>query len=151
MAMVEIARFVDLTEAQTAASALRASGIPVLIQNEYWGQNEFYMQLAMGGFRLWTPQEDAIDAKAFIAECRQTDREALNWSMQPGVVTGMAPAFLGLLLYGFGGRASWGWTVAAVRQRPTLARIAMVVILTAILVGFYALIWTQMHPPADAS
>ena len=149
MAMVEIARFTDVTEAQTAASALRASGIPVLIQNEFWGQNQFYMQIAMGGFRLWTPQKDAVDAKAFIAECRQSDREALNWGVQRGAITGVAPAFLGLFLFWLGGWAPWGWTVAAARQRPTLTRIATVAVLTAITLGFYWFIWAMMPAPAD--
>ncbi|HEY3697133.1 putative signal transducing protein [Phenylobacterium sp.] len=72
MALVEIARFVDLTEAQVAASALRASGIPVFLQNEHWGQTAFTMQLAIGGFRLWVPEEEATDAQAFISSSRRT-------------------------------------------------------------------------------
>ena len=67
MALVEVARFLDLTEAQAAAAALRASGMPVFMQNENWGQTEAYLQLAMGGFRLWTPEEEAADARAFLA------------------------------------------------------------------------------------
>ncbi len=70
MALVEVARFLELTEAQAAAAALRASGIPVFMQNENWGQTEAYLQLAMGGFRLWAPEEEAAAAKAFIGACR---------------------------------------------------------------------------------
>jgi len=66
MALVEIARFADLTEAQVAASALRASGIPVLVQNENWSQANASLTLAMGGLRLWVPEEEAPDARAFI-------------------------------------------------------------------------------------
>ena len=75
MALVEVARILDLTEAQAAASALRASGIAVFIQNENWGQTEAYLQIGMGGFRLWTPQEDAEDAKAFLAASRPEPAE----------------------------------------------------------------------------
>jgi hypothetical protein len=66
MALVEIARFVDLTEAQVAASALRASNIPVFVQNETLGQTNANLQMAIGGLRLWAPEEEATDARAFI-------------------------------------------------------------------------------------
>jgi len=72
MAPVQIAHFVDLAEAQVAASALRASGIPTLIQNENHGQTFFLMQRAIGGFRLWTAEGDADDARAFV-EARRTE------------------------------------------------------------------------------
>jgi hypothetical protein len=61
MALVLIARFADLTEAQAAAAALRASDIPVMVQNEFHGQAVFFMQQALGGFRLWVPEEDAAE------------------------------------------------------------------------------------------
>jgi hypothetical protein len=70
MALVEVGRFLDLSEAQAAASALRASGMHVLMQNENWGQIETHMQLAVGGFPLLTAEEDADDARAFLAEVR---------------------------------------------------------------------------------
>jgi hypothetical protein len=40
------------------------------MQNENWGQTEAYLQLAMGGFRLWTPEEAAADAAAFLDAVR---------------------------------------------------------------------------------
>ncbi len=70
MALAEVGRFLDLSEAQAAAAALRASGMDVFIQNENWGQTEAYLQLAMGGFRLWTDEADAPAARAFINDCR---------------------------------------------------------------------------------
>lgn len=73
--MIEVARFLDLSEAQTAAAALRASGIEVFVQNENWGQTEAYLQFAMGGFRLWTHEDDAGDARVFIETCRATPSE----------------------------------------------------------------------------
>ena len=70
MALVQIAHFVDLSEAQVAATALRASGIPALVQNENHGQNFYLLQQALGGFRLWVPYEDAADARVFVETAR---------------------------------------------------------------------------------
>jgi hypothetical protein len=70
MSLTEIARFADLTEAQIAASRLRAEGMSVLLQNEYWGTSDFIMSIAMGGFRLWTPASEADEARQLIAELR---------------------------------------------------------------------------------
>jgi hypothetical protein len=64
MALVEIARFLDLSEAQAAAAALRASDIPAVVQAEA------YQPMSFGGFRLWAPSEEAEDARAFLAESR---------------------------------------------------------------------------------
>ncbi len=70
MSLAEIARFADLTEAQIAASRLRAEGVSVLLQNEYWGTSDFMMSIAMGGFRLWAPASEAEEARLLIAELR---------------------------------------------------------------------------------
>jgi hypothetical protein len=109
MALVEVARFLDLTEAQTAASALRASDIQVFLQNENWGQTEAYLQLAMGGFRIWAPEEDAAAARAFIAACRAEPSEI---APQGGPAQAAAGVGLALLL----GPAA-GFIAAAFRRR----------------------------------
>jgi hypothetical protein len=70
MSLTEIARFADLTEAQIAASRLRAEGMSVLLQNEYWGTSDFLMSIAMGGFRLWTPAAEAQEARLLIDALR---------------------------------------------------------------------------------
>ena len=75
MALVEIARFADVTEAQVAATALRASGIPATVQNEHFGQFYYLLQQALGGFRLLVPEVDAEDARAFLHEVRARPRE----------------------------------------------------------------------------
>jgi len=92
MAFVEVARFLDVPEAQVAASALRASGIPVLVQNESWGQTQGNLLFAMGGVRLWVPQADAQDVRAFLAE-----RRAQPSQMQP-LKPGEAATWMGLSL-----------------------------------------------------
>ncbi len=77
MAFYQIAGFLDLNEAQIAAAALRASGITVIVQNERLGQALWHYQYAMGGFRLWVPEEDAADARAFIRD-RRSEPSALK-------------------------------------------------------------------------
>jgi hypothetical protein len=94
MALVEVAAFLDLTEAQTAAAALRASGISVFLQNENWGQTEAYLQIAMGGFRIWTPEEDADEAKAFIAACRAEPSEIAPQGSPTQAAIGIGLLFL---------------------------------------------------------
>jgi hypothetical protein len=65
MDLVQIARFADQTEAQVAASALRASGIAAVVHDEA-GQN-YYQVL---NFRLAVPEADAADASAYLASLR---------------------------------------------------------------------------------
>jgi hypothetical protein len=109
MALVEIARFASLSEAQAAAAALRASGIHVFVQNEHYGQMEPYLQFALGGFHLWAPEEAADDARDFIDAHR--DRS------EPSPPTGsLARSAAGLGLFLVGGPV-FGWLAAAFRRR----------------------------------
>ena len=110
MALVEIARFLDLTEEQAAAAALRASGVPVFMQNENWGQTEAYLQLAMGGFRLWTPEEEAQDARAFLASVTREPSPP-----HPETVTDKAATAAALMMALLAGPL--GWLVAPFRRR----------------------------------
>jgi len=71
VALVEVARFLDLTEAEVAASALRSGGIFVVLQNEVITRMDVNLAHAVGGVRLCVPQDDAADARAFIAEHRR--------------------------------------------------------------------------------
>ncbi|MFT4252272.1 MAG: DUF2007 domain-containing protein [Caulobacter sp.] len=76
MSLTEIARFADLAEAQIAASRLRAEGVPVLLQNEHWGANDYLMTIAMGGFRLWAPDAEADEARRLIEDLRRAPADA---------------------------------------------------------------------------
>ena len=71
MALVRVARFLDLTEAEVVASALRSGGLFVFVQNEITGRMRVNWVYAMGGFGIWVPEEEAADARAFIAESRR--------------------------------------------------------------------------------
>ncbi|WP_372780911.1 hypothetical protein [Phenylobacterium sp.] len=70
MRFVEVARFTDLTEPQVAASALRASGIPVILQRDLVIQVHVNLIYAIGGPGLLVPEEDAEAARAFLNEVR---------------------------------------------------------------------------------
>src|SRR5580698_7779998 len=68
--MIRVARFADANEGQVVASALRAAGIPVLVQDEHSGQANFLWQSALGGFGILVPDEHAHDAALFIRRHR---------------------------------------------------------------------------------
>jgi hypothetical protein len=70
VALIRVARFADLTEAQVVVSALKAADIPVLLQNELAGQTNFLWQAAMGGFAILVPDEHAAEAATFIRQHR---------------------------------------------------------------------------------
>ena len=76
MSLVQIARFADLTEAQVAASALRALDVPVSVFDEL-GQTYYLLQTALGGFRLMVPEADADEARAYLATPREAPRVPL--------------------------------------------------------------------------
>jgi hypothetical protein len=73
MDLVQIARFANLSEAQVAASALRASDIPAVVLDES-GQNYYVFR----NFRLAVPEADADDARAYIAALRNGAPEAAS-------------------------------------------------------------------------
>lgn len=77
MSLVRVARISDLTEAQVIASALEAADIPTLVQNGGFGQTDFLMQAALGGFGIMVPQERAAEAAAFIRQHRDTNPQML--------------------------------------------------------------------------
>ena len=71
MRFVEVARFSDLTEPHVAASALRASGIPVILHRECLSQLHFTLLQALGGVGLWVPEDQAANARAFLDDVRR--------------------------------------------------------------------------------
>lgn len=73
MDLVQIARFADRSEAQVAASALRASGIFAVVHDDS-GQNYYVVQ----NYRLAVPEADAADANAYLAMLRTEPPEPLE-------------------------------------------------------------------------
>ena len=135
MSLKEIARFADLAEAQIAASRLRAEGVPVLVQNEYWGGADFIMTIAMGGFRLWAPEDQAADAKALIARLRAAvpapEPDEDEPAPAPPTVSpagGVARTGLAILLTLVFGWAA-GLLVAGPRRHPAVTGVVVVLAL----------------------
>jgi hypothetical protein len=147
MSLKEIARFADLAEAQIAASRLRAEGVQVLVQNEYWGGADFIMTIAMGGFRLWAPEDQAADAKALITELRAAipvpepddDDEPASAPSAVSPAGGVARTGLAILLALVFGWAA-GLLVAGPRRHPAVTG---VVVLLAVISGLsvVVLVW----------
>lgn len=66
MALVRIARFHTLSEAEVAASVLRSAGIPALVADAHYLGVFWTDTIALGGFRLSVPEEEAEDAVAIL-------------------------------------------------------------------------------------
>ncbi len=100
MALVEVARFLDMTEAQVVASALRSAGVFVFVQNEVMGQMDVNLLYAIGGVRLWVPEEDFEDARAYIAASRRTPSQTAPLPVAEAATRTVASLLL-TLLFGF--------------------------------------------------
>lgn len=87
MALIQIARYADLREAQVAASMLRARGMLVVLPEEQITQTNFLLSQAVGGCRLCVAEEDAEEAFALIAPHRVADAQALDWGKHPDALT----------------------------------------------------------------
>lgn len=66
MALVDVARFHTLSEAEVAASLLRSAGIPVSLSDTHYGSVFWIEQKALGGFRLSVPEQDLADSVALL-------------------------------------------------------------------------------------
>jgi len=151
MSLKEIARFADLAEAQIAASRLRAEGVQVLVQNEYWGGADFIMTIAMGGFRLWAPADHADEAKALIGELRaaapppldlEHDEEPVPPPSRLAPVAVLARTGLALLL-----TLTFGWAAGFLvidRRRHAAVTGVMVVLVVISGLSLLVTIWSWL-------
>ena len=99
MDMVQVARFLDPTEAQVVAAALRSGGVLVHLQGEVLGQMDVNLVYAIGGIRVWVPEGDAEDARAFINASR---RQPSSLSPLPVAEATLRVALSFLLTFIFG-------------------------------------------------
>jgi hypothetical protein len=158
MSLKEIARFADLAEAQIAASRLRAEGVQVLVQNEYWGGADFIMTIAMGGFRLWAPEGQADEAKALISELRanspppeepEGDEPIMQRPAAVPPAVGVARTGLALVLTLLLG---WAGGLVVVEWRRHVAVTSVVVVLTTIsALSMLVLGWARLSYMAGAT
>lgn len=107
MALIQIARYADLREAQVAASMLRARGMLVVLPEEQLTQTNFLLSQAVGGCRLCVAEGDAEEALALIAPHRVGDARALDWSNHPDALTTAPSSVFWAIMDPTGGFA-WG-------------------------------------------
>ncbi len=107
MALVQIARYADLREAQVAASMLRAAGMLVVLPEEQITQANFLLSQAVGGCRLCVAESDAEAALALIAPHRVGDASALDWRTHPEAVR-TAPSSIFWAIVDPTGGFAWG-------------------------------------------
>lgn len=97
MALVEVARFDDLSEAQVAASALRAAGMDPFLQGENQGSTNVLSIRWQGGLRLWVLDADKDLAREILAPHFETNPEALAWRSHPQALRTAPVAVLAML------------------------------------------------------
>jgi hypothetical protein len=133
MGMTVVATFMNLPEAQVAASALESGGLHPLVMDQGWGSVVWIEQAALQGFRLVVPSEEVADAVAFfralppLRKARARSRSPIavaqsNWWRVVAAILGLglAPVFgwlaVGLRpkLYRGGGSVAFGGMLAVV-------------------------------------
>ena len=119
MALVELTRFDDLQEAQIAAGALDAAGIPAICHDLGYGSVDFLMRRATQGFGLWVEASDRQAARTFLGEHRTVNPQALAWRAHPQVLSGLPLALAAII------EPNTGWMIVSARQRPTAFRIGV--------------------------
>lgn len=127
MALVQIARYADLREAQIAAGLLRAEGMLVVLPEEQITQTNFLLSQAVGGCRLCVAEGDAEAALALIAPHRVGRAAALDWRSHPDAVTTAPSSVFWAIMDPTGGFA---W--ASLRKKFTVT--AFLALLTGFLV-----------------
>lgn len=145
MGMTVVATFMNLPEAQVAASALEFGGLHPLVMDQGWGSVLWIEQAALQGFRLGVPPDEVADAVAFFralppqrkVHMRPRSRIAVaqsNWWR-------VAAAILGLGL-----SPVFGWLAVGFRPRryrrasflsggPLVAAVALVIVVAFIVIA----------------
>lgn len=120
MALVELARFHTLSEAEVAASVLRSAGIEAMIADAHYGSVFWAQQSALGGYRLSVLDEDLADARALL-DVPSPEPEAED-EPDPALPAGRRVAAGALALW-----PEAGWLVAR-RGRSVAAPAALVAV-----------------------
>jgi hypothetical protein len=89
MALVVVAKFCSLQEAQVAASALRAGGLHAVVCEEFFGGMVWTEQVALQGFRLMVLAEEREDAVGFFRSLPQYRPRRLTRKPAAAVADGL--------------------------------------------------------------
>jgi hypothetical protein len=135
MALVQVARYADLREAQVAAGMLRAQGMHVVLPEEQITQTNFLLSQAVGGCRLCVAEEDAEDALALIAPHRVGAPAALDWRSHPEALTTAPSSVFWAIMDPTGGFA-WG----RLRKRFTVTAF-LGLLLGLLVIALFAAAW----------
>ncbi len=126
MALVEVARFHTLSEAEIAASLLRSAGITASIADAHYGSVFWLEQKALGGFRLSVGEADLADSLDILRHRPAAEPLAEDDVIPPSIEAGDRVAAAALLLTA--GPAA-GWLVAGRRRFGFLASTVLWVLL----------------------
>lgn len=135
MALVEIARFHTLSEAEVAASLLRSAGIEALIADAHYGSVFWIEQRALGGFRLSVREEDLADTLDILRHPAETEPLAGEDVIPPSLGDNDRVAAAALMLAA--GPAA-GWLVAGRGRFGRLASFVLTLMLAAAALGLFA-------------
>lgn len=158
MALTVLARYVSLTEAHAAAGALRAAGLHPTVMDEGYGSVEPFQQVMLQGFRLATPESEAVLAlhvlRTAVADPMVDDPEAAidddgrddevedePASPRAAREWGVGWTLLAVLLFvpGF-----WpGFALVQARRKPTPIRITTAMVLGAFSLMFWGLLFAS--------
>ena len=131
MALVVLRRFLTLSEAYAAAGALRSAGPHPAVFDEGYGTVVWIEQYYLGGFRLAVPAVEAQDAVEVLGEALRAARAAPadeDGNEEDGAQAA-GGSRLGLTVLGLALQLTvgQGWSVTAVRQRPTAFRLGVLI------------------------
>ena len=135
MALVQVARYTDLREAQIAASMLDAAGILAIVPEEQMGSANFLLGQAMGGYRLCVVDEEFEAALALVAPHRVGSAAALDWRKHPDAVTSAPSSVFWAIMDPTGGFA---W--ARLRKRFTVTAL-LGLLLGLLVVAMFVAAW----------
>lgn len=123
MALAEVARFWDLTEAQIARSALEAAGIDIVIFDDNWASVVWTEQAALRGIRLMAQDTDVAEAKALLQAIRPAPPPAEAAEHRDGLGRAGGAAWTLALA------AVFGWPLAGLRRTTLFHRVAAILLM----------------------
>src|SRR3982751_127543 len=108
MGMSIVASFLDPTEAEIAAGALRSAGFRAVAMDQHFAAMDSIARQALGGMRVGVPDEELADAVAFLRSVldarprrRARIQRGIGWRLT-AIVFGFLSPPIGWLVGGMG-------------------------------------------------